>query len=298
MSPLLVLLLLGQANPPSSVGAAPSPEMPVGAYPADEPKVTKKDGRRAIEIDLYVGPSYSSSGDAGLGLRASIVNHEATPKSFGLKWFASGGGGWYALGPGVQNQVELLGNAEIGVGYLGIKGLEDGTAPQAFLNFLSLGADVLTQVQSIYSYTPNLQVGVLGRSAATASSWNFHLHLGGNVSYVTGILAKLGPAGQPVDWLVDPWAQLSLSSDLHLSNTVFLRLGANVGDTVDSLGAAGLRHLIEARLHAYLKIGKTLWTGPALVFDDFGREADFATGTYVPAAPIYTLTWLVGGALG
>ncbi|MHB1846000.1 MAG: hypothetical protein ACYCWW_14335 [Deltaproteobacteria bacterium] len=298
MLALLVPLLLSQASPPSPAGVAPPQGQPVGAYPADEPTVTKHEGRRALEIDLYVGPSYSSSGDLGLGVRASVVNHEATPKSFGLKWFAAGGGGYYALGPGVQNQVELLGNAEVGVGYLGIQGLEDGTAPQAFVNFFSLAADVLTEVQSIYSYTPNLQVGLLGRDAASASTWNVHLHLGGNLSYVTGQLEKLGPSGQPVSWLVDPWAQLSLLTDLHVTDRVFLRLGANVGDTLDSLGPAGFRHIIESRLHAYLKIGPTLWTGPALVLDDIGREADFATGAYVPAPAVYTLSWLIGGALG
>ena len=296
---LTLALLLALAAEPAAPADVPAPSapVPVGAFPSDEPHRMEDHGRRAIELDLYLGPSYSSSGDAGLGIRAAVVNHQATPKNFGVKWFLSGGGGFYDFGPGVGNQYELLGTGEVGVGYLGLTGLEDGTAPLLFVNFLSLSADVLTQVQSIYSYTPNLQIGFLGRDARTSDSWNVHLHLGGNASYVTGELEKLGPSGALQRWLIDPWAQLSALADLNLTSKIFLRLGANLGDTIDFLGPAGVRHIIEARLHAYLKLGPTLYTGPTIVFDDPGRVANPVTESYDPASPSYTITWLLGGAL-
>ncbi len=289
--------LTAPSTPAKQPGADLGPAEP-GAFPTDVPQRYGANGRRAIELDLYLGPSYASTGAGGLGLRAAVVNHQANPKNFGLKWFAAAGGGYYPVGlGGVANQTELLGNAEVGIGYLGIVGLEDGTAPQAFANFLSVSADVLTRYEAIYSYTPNLQVGILGRNAKNDDAWNLHLHLGGNFSYLTGQYEKLGPGGAPENWLADPWAQLSLSTDLYVSRLVFLRLGANVGDTIDLLGADGVRHIVESRVHAYLKIGRTLWTGPALVFDDAGKIADFQTGTYVPAPPIFTVSWLIGGAL-
>lgn len=275
-----------------------SPRGPVGAYPADEPQATKG-GLREIELDVFAGPSYSNSGGAGVGVRAAIYDHQASQHNFGLKWYASAGGGVYALGGSVGTQGELLATGELGVGYLGIQALKDGTAPQLFLNFLSVNVDALTQVLGNYSYTPNLQIGLLGRSAKTSSSWNVHLHLGGSFSYVTGTMEKISSSGNPQNWLVDPWAQLSLSTDLHLSAKVFLRLGANVGDTVDFLGGSyGVRQIVEVRGHAYFKIGKTLYTGPSIVFDDPQEVASFSPSpAYVPATAAYTATWLIGGAL-
>ncbi len=290
-------------DPAAQVQApAPGPQAPssgpVGAYPADEPQATKS-GLKEIELDVFAGPSYSNTGGAGVGVRAAVYDHQASQHNFGMKWYASAGGGVYALGGSVGTQGEVLANAELGLGYLGIQALQNGTAPQAFLNFLSVSVDSLTQVFGLYSYTPNLQIGLLGRSAKTSSTWNVHLHLGGSFSYVTGAMEKISSSGSVQNWLIDPWAQLSLLTDLHLSSKVFLRLGLNAGDTVDFLGGAyGMRQIVDIRGHAYFKIGKTLYTGPSIVFDDPQKVASFSpTPTYVPATAAYTATWLIGGAI-
>ncbi|MHB8417793.1 MAG: hypothetical protein ACYDCL_06940 [Myxococcales bacterium] len=304
LAPLVALALAAPTAPaaqlaaPAPGGQGPSPA-PVGAYPADEPQPAGHSGLKEIELDVFAGPSYSNTGGAGVGVRTAIYDHQASPHNFGLKWFASAGGGLYALGGSVGTQGEVLATGEIGVGYLGIKALQDGTALQAFLNFLSLNVDSLTHVQGLYSYTPNLQIGILGRSAKTSSNWNVHLHLGGSFSYVTGALEKISPTGGVASWLIDPWAQLSLSTDLHLSSKVFLRLGANIGDTVDFLGGSnGVRQIFETRGHAYFKLGKTIYTGPSVVFDDPQKVAVFVPApAYVTAPASYTLTWLVGGAI-
>ena len=128
MLSLLALTLLAAAaapTPPSADVVAPPPgEGPTGAFPSDVPKRWHEHGRRALELDLYLGPSYSSSGGAGLGVRAVIVSRQAAASSFGLKWHAAGGGGLYGLGGTVGPQAEAIGRAQAGFGYYSITGAE------------------------------------------------------------------------------------------------------------------------------------------------------------------------------
>ena len=106
-----------------------------------------------------------------------------------------------------------------------------------------------------------------------------------------------GPDGTLEHWATDPYFQLSAFTDRHLTPSLFLRIGGFVSEAVDSLGPFGERQILQVRGHAYLKVGRFLYTGPEFLYTNPERVAVPATQTYGPAIPEYSLTWLIGGAV-
>lgn len=288
-----------QASPLPEQGHSAQASKEIGAFPSDNPKKWREKGRQAVEIDLYGGPSISNSGGGGLGFRGVIVNRQASQSNFGLKWAFGGGGGFYDAGGSVSSQVQIVAVGLAGVGYYGVKGLKDGAAPHVLADFLLFSIDYIGHVESLYSYTPGLEIGMHGRDAATSSLWTAQVRGGMSFSYVSGALQKIGLNGGTNNSIIGPFVSAHAFVDKHVTRRVFLRLGFSLQDTIDSLSPlGGSRQIIELRTHAYVKVGPTLYTGPEFLYTNPREIADFATRTYVPAVAQYSLTWLIGGAIG
>ncbi len=283
---------------PREVGEVEEPTSQ-SAYPMDKPVEMGKGGRKAGEIDLYLGPSLTNKIGAGLGFNASLFTQQASASNFGLKYGGGVGGGFY-LGssqfPGMQP--EVVGTAKMGFGYYDVSGLKNSVGPHALLDFLMLNATYVGNVETLLSYTPSLEFGLHGRSAATHTFWTLQLEPGANLAYIQGALQKISSTGQKQNSLIAPTATVRFFIDTKLTSQMHLRFSTFVTDTLDVLGnGQGSRHLFQLTAFALAKWGSWFYTGPQFFYFIPQKVANFSTGTYVPGVSQYTVSWLIGGAL-
>ncbi len=275
-----------------------------GAFPADLPKKWNETGRKFVEINAYAGPSFANSGGVGAGARLLIDDIQATEEGFGLNWEAVFGGGFYPGGGTYSGgslpremQAQVIGGAAMATGYYGVEGLKNGISPHLLLEFISLSSTVIGTIEQMVSYNPSLELGLHGRNDGSQEFWSTQVNFGINYSYTTGALAKLNPSGGTTYTFLAPFGAVEGFFDKKLTENVYLRFEGTVSAIFDSLGSYGSRSIFQVNTHAFLKIGPTLYTGPAFLYTDQQRTADFATRTYVPSAPQYSVSWLLGGTV-
>ncbi len=272
----------------------------VAAYPIDKPKNWGQGGRKAGEIDVFLGPSVTNSLGMGLGFRSSLFTRQTNQSSLGFKYGAGLGGGLYqgtSRYPGIQP--ELIGGARFGLGYYSVEGLKNGSGFHVLLDIITLGATYLGNVETLLSYVPGIEVGYHGRSAETLTFWWVQVEAGLNMSYLRGALQKLTPQHTLASTMVAPTFVLRSFLDTPFFWQKHIRLSASASDIIDSLGASfGTRHVIQANFAALVKTGSWFYTGPQIFYFFPTQLAQSSLSGYQPGTPQWTFSWLVGGALG
>ncbi len=308
---LVVLVWAGFLAFPKKLWALVHPETEGGqnevlAFPSDKPMLWNESDRRQIEIDVYGGPAFANSGGFGLGAEVDIEDLRATKEGLGIDWQGSFGGGYYFGGPhnygagAQQAEGQLLGGIALALGYYGQKGMRNGVSFHAFLEGLALNATLIGNIEQMVSFAPSFQVGLHGRKRETNATWMAQGVLGVNWSYVNGQLEKLSSSGSTIHSFFDPYFGLEASMDAPVWNLFFLRCSLVVSDTLDTIWLQGrnqLRHILQGNFNLFVKVGPTLYFGPAFYYTNQQWTANPVTQVYDRAVAQYSVGLLLGGAL-
>jgi hypothetical protein len=272
---------------------------PAGAaaeFPSDTPQ--EHDGHLSVtEVDLYGGPSLANGGaGGGFGTTGQLQWNVTWPTGWSSQISGSVTGGYYGVG-GSGGALILNAAPEFDFGYWNQAAMVSGVGGHFLLSYFGGSANIAGTSGALYSYTPEILVGLHGRDAARASPWSFSVGAGVSVGYASGTQAKLDPdTGGEQHVIVDPYFNVTASTDQRVGDT-YLRVGASASDRVDSVGDQGTRQLFNGSAYAWLKVFGRYYTGPQLTMSFPTKRPDLTTRTYVDGHPVVTASLYFGGAL-
>lgn len=270
-------------------------------FPLDLPKVSQCGGSdcnvKEYEFDAYLGASAASGGrGGGLGFTGRIEKDDFWKNGMGSMATFLVDGGVYGIGAANGGGTSLVMDAdpEWDVGYYDAQAAISGWGAHAMVTPINGGATFSGGTGNLYSYTPAIDIGLHGRDAQRNSPWELSLEAGASLGYGTGVYRKLdATTGTLVSSVIDPYLYLGFTTDQKIGQT-FLRVHLAGSDRIDSIGAQGVRNILNLRGYAWLKASSHLYTGPAITCNYADKQANLATLSYVPAPTVATITWDVG----
>ena len=266
-------------------------------FPSDTPQ-SSGDHLAVTELDLYGGPSLANGGaGGGFGTTAQLQWNVTWQSGWSSQISGSVTAGYYGIGGDGSAQLILNAAPEFDIGYWDQAAMVSGVGIHAMLSYFGGAINVAGTSGALYSYTPEVLLGLHGRDASRASPWSFSLGAGVSIGYATGTQAKLDPStGGEQNVIIDPYFNFSGSTDQRVGKT-YVRVGVSGSDRVDSLGKQGRRHLLNGSSYAWVKVLGRYYTGPQLTLSYPTKQPDLASHRYVTSKPVVTASMYFGGAL-